>query len=285
MLTDELGGSWGTLVGVASPYVDLERPPLRGRALRAALITAGGLWSELRIVEETGSTNADVAAAAATGTREGLVVVAEHQSAGRGRVDRVWTAPPRSGLAASVLLRPPPVTRSAWGWLPLLAGLSVATPLKQLSGLDVGLKWPNDVLIGERKVAGILAEVVGDAVVLGIGINVSLREEELPVPTATSLRLAGSEVVDREPVLRAVLRGLERRYRTWCDAAGDAEVSGLLRDYRTACVTIGRDVTVHLPGDREMAGRALDVDGTGRLVVQTAKGVEPLAAGDVVHVR
>lgn len=272
-------------MGVPNPFTDLDRPPLRASALRAALVVPHGLWSELRVVEETGSTNADVAAAAAAGTLEGLVLAAENQSAGRGRVDRVWTAPARSGLAVSVLLRPPPATRSAWGWLPLLAGLSVAASLEGLSGLDVGLKWPNDVLIGQRKVAGILAEVVADAVVLGIGVNVSLHEDELPVPSATSLRLAGSEVVDREPVLRAVLRDLERRYRAWRDADGNAEASGLSSDYRAACVTIGRDVTVHLPGGRETAGRAVDVDGTGRLVVQTADEVEALAAGDVVHVR
>ena len=121
-----------------------------------------------------------------------------------------------------------------------------------MSELDIGLKWPNDVLVGERKVAGLLAEVVGDAVVLGVGLNVSLREEELPVPTATSLRLAGSEVVDREPVLRAVLRDLATRYRAWVDADGDAAASGLLDAYREMCVTVDRDVTVHLPGGREV---------------------------------
>ena len=270
---------------VTSPFVDLERPPLRGRALRTALVIEGGLWSDLRVVAETGSTNADVAAAAAAGALEGLVLVAEHQTAGRGRADREWSAPPRSGLTFSVLLRPPGPTRPMWGWLPLLAGLSVATPLTRLSGLDVGLKWPNDILVAEHKVAGLLAEVVGDAVVLGVGINVSLRGDELPVPAATSLHLAGSDVVDRAPVLRAVLRDLATRYRTWCDADGDAETSGLLDDYRAACVTIGRDVTVHLPGGRELTGRARDVDGAGRLLVEGTDGVEALAAGDVVHVR
>ena len=270
---------------MTSPFVDLERPPLRGRALRTALVIEGGLWSDLRVVEETGSTNADVAAAAVAGVPEGLVLVAEHQSAGRGRADREWTAPPRSGLTFSVLLRPPAPTRPMWGWLPLLAGLSVATPLTHLSGLDVGLKWPNDVLVADRKVAGLLAEVVGDAVVLGVGINVSLREDELPVPAATSLHLAGSEVVDREPVLRALLRDLAIRYRAWCEADGDAAAAGLLEEYRDACVTIGREVSVHLPGGRKLTGRARDVDATGRLVVEGADESEALAAGDVVHVR
>lgn len=273
---------------MTSPFADLERPPLRERALRSALVTEGGEggpWSDLRVVPETGSTNADLAAAAEAGAPAGLVLVAEHQTGGRGRAGREWAAPRCSGLTFSVLLRPPPATRPTWGWLPLLAGLSVATPLTRLSGLDVGLKWPNDVLVAERKVAGLLAEVVGDAVVLGVGINVSLRADELPVPTATSLHLAGSEVVDREPVLRAVLRDLADRYRAWCEANGDAETSGLLDDYRAACVTIGRDVTVHLPGGRELTGRAGDVDATGRLVVHGTDGTEALAAGDVVHVR
>lgn len=273
---------------MTSPFSDLERPPLGVASLRSALVVEGGtagLWTDLRVVPETGSTNADVASAASAGAPEGLVLVAEHQRAGRGRADRVWTAPPRSGLTFSVLFRPPAATRPMWGWLPLLGGLSVARPLSRLSGLDVGLKWPNDVLIGHRKVAGLLAEVVGDAVVLGIGINVSLREDELPVPAATSLRLAGSEVVDREPVIRAVLRELADRYRDWCGAGGDAETAGLLDDYRAACVTIGREVTVHLPGGRELTGSARDVDATGRLVLEGTGGVEALAAGDVVHVR
>jgi BirA family biotin operon repressor/biotin-[acetyl-CoA-carboxylase] ligase len=270
---------------MTSPWTDLDRPPLREGALRSALVTGDGLWTALRVVAETDSTNADVAAAAGVGEPEGLVVVAEHQRAGRGRADRAWSAPPRSGLTFSVLLRPPGETRPAWGWLPLLAGLAVAAPLERMSGLDVGLKWPNDVLLGDRKVAGVLAEVAGDAVVVGIGLNVSLRADELPVPTATSLHLAGSDVIDREPVLRAVLRELAARYRAWVDAGGDAEASGLLRAYREACVTVGKDVTVQLPGGREVRGRALDVDATGRLLVETGDVVETLAAGDVVHVR
>jgi BirA family biotin operon repressor/biotin-[acetyl-CoA-carboxylase] ligase len=270
---------------VTSPFTDLERPPLRERPLRAALLVDGGIWTELRVVAETASTNADVAAAGVGGAAEGLVVVAEHQVAGRGRAERTWTAPARSGLTFSVLLRPPPGTRPRWGWLPLLAGVAVATPLARLSGLDVGLKWPNDVLVGERKLGGLLAEASGDAVVVGIGINVSLREDELPVPAATSLRLAGSEVVDREPVLRAVLRELAVLYRAWADADGDATRSGLLPAYRKACVTLGQPVTVHLPGGRTLAGEALDVDESGLLLVREGPAVHALGAGDVVHVR
>lgn len=270
---------------MTSPFSDLERPPLREAPLRAALVVEGSLWTDLRVVAETESTNADVVAAAARGTREGLVVVAEHQVAGRGRADRAWLAPARSGLTFSVLLRPPPDTRPRWGWLPLLAGVAVAAPLARLSGLAVGLKWPNDVLVEERKLGGLLAETSGDAVVVGVGLNVSLREDERPVPTATSLRMAGSDVVDREPVLRAVLRDLAVRYRSWVAAQGDPAACGLLREYRETCVTLGQTVTAHLPGGRTLTGEAFDVDEAGCLLVRDDTGVHPLGAGDVVHVR
>ncbi len=154
-----------------------------------------------------------------------------------------------------------------------------------MSELDIGLKWPNDVLVGERKLAGLLAEVVDDAVVVGIGLNVSLRSDELPVPTATSLAIEASKVTDREPVLRAVLRDLDRRYRALVAAGGDAQRCGLLDAYRAACTTVGRQVRVTLPGDQVLEGTAVDVDRAGRLVVDAADGRHALAAGDVVHVR
>jgi BirA family biotin operon repressor/biotin-[acetyl-CoA-carboxylase] ligase len=268
-----------------SPWRDLDRPPLRESAIRAALVAAGSPWTTVRVVEETGSTNADVAAAARAGAPAGLVLAADRQTAGRGRAGRVWQAPARSGLAVSVLLRPT-APRETWGWLPLLAGLAVVGPLAPMSGLDLGLKWPNDVLVsGERKLAGLLAEVVDDAVVVGLGLNVSLRPDELPVPTATSLALEGSDVVDRDPVLRAVLRGLAERYRAFEAAGGDAAAAGLADAYRSACRTLGRQVRVELPGDRTLSGEAVAVDDAGRLVVRTADGMTTLAAGDVVHLR
>ncbi len=268
-----------------SPWRDLDRPPLRPAALRRALVGAGSVWTEVRVVDETGSTSADVAAAARAGVPQGLVVAAELQSAGRGRAGRVWEAPARSGLAVSVLLRPQ-VPRETWGWLPLVAGLAVVGPLTAMTGLDLGLKWPNDVLVdGERKLAGLLAEVVDDAVVLGLGLNVSLRLDELPVPTATSLAIEGSDVVDREPVLRAVLRSLGQRYQDFQAADGDAVAAGLLAAYRSACTTLGRRVRVELPAGRAIEGEAVDVDEAGRLVVRTAAGATTLAAGDVVHLR
>jgi BirA family biotin operon repressor/biotin-[acetyl-CoA-carboxylase] ligase len=242
------------------------------------------VWTDLRIVGETGSTNADVAEAARGGAPEGLVVAAELQTAGRGRADRSWQAPARSGLAVSVLLRPT-VARERWGWLPLMAGLAVAGPVSAMSGLEVSLKWPNDVLVGDRKLAGILAEVVDDAVVVGLGLNVSLREDELPVPTATSLAIEGSAVTDREPVLRAWLRELGRLYAALVAAGGDADRAGLRAAYSSVSATIGRRVHVTMPGVRVLEGEAVDVDAEGRLVLRTDSGLSTVAAGDVVHVR
>jgi BirA family biotin operon repressor/biotin-[acetyl-CoA-carboxylase] ligase len=269
---------------MTSPFTDLDRPPLRAAALRRALVSGDGLWTDVRVVESSPSTNAEVSAAAQDGAPEGLVVVAESQTAGRGRRDRSWTTPPRAGLTFSVLLRPTFPT-AGWGWLPLLAGLAVATPLSTLSEVAVRLKWPNDVLVGERKLGGILGEVVGAGVVVGIGLNISLRADELPVPTATSLAIEGSAVVDRDPVLRAVLREIERRYGDLTRAAGDADASGLAADYRQACATLGRVVRVELPGPRVLDGTAVDIDADGRLVVDVAGRRETVAAGDVGHVR
>ncbi len=280
-----------------SPYTDLDRPPLSAAALRRALVVPDGLWTELVVKPETDSTNADAAAAARDGAAEGLVVVAERQSAGRGRLGRQWQSPPRAGLAVSVLLRPAEVPPSRYGWLPLLAGVALAETVRRLGELDAVLKWPNDLLIDDRKCAGILAESAGDAVVLGIGLNVSLREAELPWVSATSgaqqgsfaatsLLLAGAACTDRDPLLRALLRTLADRYRHWRATAGDPDRSGLRDGYRLHCATLGRTVRVALPGGTDLTGTASDVDSAGRLVVTGTDGTStPVAAGDVVHVR
>jgi BirA family biotin operon repressor/biotin-[acetyl-CoA-carboxylase] ligase len=272
-----------------SPYSDLDRPPLDARALTKALVTPDGLWRAIEVRAETGSTNADVARAARDGAAEGLVVAAERQTAGRGRQGRQWESPARAGLMFSVLLRPPPgIPTSRYGWLPLLAGVALVEPVRRLGAVDAVLKWPNDLLIDERKCAGILAEAVPDAgVVIGIGLNVTMREDELPVPEATSLALAGSACTDRDPVLRAVLRELAAWYARWREAGGDAEASGLREAYRMHCVTLGQWVDVTQPGGTVLSGEASDVDGDGRLVVLDGAGAGSTAvsAGDVRHVR
>lgn len=268
------------------------------------------------MLPSTGSTNAELTALARAGAGEGLVLVTDDQQAGRGRLGRSWTAPPRSGLAVSVLLRPgdvvpgdvvdgalPLVDQARWSWLPLLAGVAVVDALTRICGLPARLKWPNDVLVPSDgraprdghpaellKVCGILAEVVttstGPAVVLGTGINVSQQRAELPVDTATSLLLAGSATTDRDTVLRAYLRALADRYRAWRRAAGDPRGSGIGAAYREFCLTIGRPVAVQLPAAVPVTGLAQGVDDDGQLLVGTPDGrVQALAAGDVVHVR
>ncbi|MFJ1599268.1 biotin--[acetyl-CoA-carboxylase] ligase [Streptomyces sp. NPDC088261] len=274
-----------------SRWSDLERPPLNVRALRRGLIRPGGLWTSLDVVTTTGSTNSDLVAGASS-RAEGAVLVAEEQTAGRGRMDRRWSAPARSGLFFSVLLTPGdnvPVHR--WGWLPLLTGVAVATAVARSGGVDTALKWPNDLLVTvdgeERKAGGILAERAGDeAVVVGIGLNVSLRATELPVPTAGSLALADAMSLDRDTLLRSVLRSLEQWYVDWREADGDPATSGLQEAYAAGCATLGRTVRAVLPGARERVGEAVAVDGDGRLVLAMASGGRyPVGAGDVVHLR
>ncbi|GHF16307.1 biotin--[acetyl-CoA-carboxylase] ligase [Streptomyces morookaense] len=271
-----------------SRWSDLDRPPLNAAALRRALVRPGGLWTSLDVVQRTGSTNTDLVASGGT---EGAVLVAEEQSAGRGRLDRTWTAPARSGLFFSVLLTPgPAVPVARWGWLPLLAGVATATALSRAAGVDTALKWPNDLLVTvdgtERKTGGILAERAGDSVVVGIGLNVTLRADELPVPGAGSLALAGAQVLDRDPLLRAVLRSVEDWYGQWRAADGDPAACGLQDTYAAGCATLGRTVRAELPGGRALVGEAVAVDGDGRLVLATSEGVqEPVGAGDIVHLR
>lgn len=275
-------------------WSDLDRPPLNAVALQRAIVAPDGLWTAVDVVAATGSTNSDLAARARQGAAEGAVLVAEEQTAGRGRLDRQWTAPPRSGLFFSVLLRPAEVPVRRWGWLPLLAGVATATAVARAGGVDTGLKWPNDLLVTidgeERKTGGILAERVnspaGDGVVIGIGLNVTLREDELPVPAAGSLALAGAQGTDRDPLLRAVLRSLADWYGEWRSAGGDPDVSRLRQAYAAGCVTLGRTVRAELPGGETVTGKAVAVDDDGRLVIASDGYQErAVGAGDVVHLR
>ncbi|MFC9586059.1 biotin--[acetyl-CoA-carboxylase] ligase [Streptomyces yangpuensis] len=274
----------------AGRWSSLDRPPLNAAALRRALVTGDGLWTSVEVVASTGSTNTDLATRAAE-LPEGAVLVAEEQSAGRGRLDRSWVAPARSGLFFSVLFKPgDAVPQEQWGWLTLLAGVATATGLSRAAGVDTALKWPNDLLVSvegeERKAGGILAERTADGIVVGIGLNVTLTEEELPVPAAGSLLLAKATVTDREPLLKAVLRSLEEWYGNWRAAGGDPAASGLQETYAAGCATLGRHVRAELPGGRTLTGTAEAVDTDGRLVIRTAEGAhEAVGAGDVVHLR
>lgn len=250
------------------------RPELDG----VRLATDDDPWF-VEITPSTASTNADLAERARQGAPEGLVIATEHQTAGRGRLDRSWEAPPGSALTFSVLLRPDwPADR--WPWLPLLTGIAVRNALQEY--VAAGLKWPNDVLVGDKKICGILLERVdtpdGPAAIVGIGLNTGMTAEELPVDTATSLLLETGEQPDRTGVLIDVLRALFGLYR-------DADPAALHEDYTNASVTLGRQVHVELPGGEVIEGRAESIDEHGRLLVAHAGGTTVVGAGDVVHAR
>jgi BirA family biotin operon repressor/biotin-[acetyl-CoA-carboxylase] ligase len=264
-------------------YRDLDRPPLDGAALRSALAGPGRFWSDVVVTSSTGSTNADVADAARAGAAEGLVHTTDVQTAGRGRLDRSWSSPAGSGVIVSALLRPDAVPAARWVWLPLLVGLAVDATVHEC-GVASGLKWPNDVLVDDRKLAGILLERVetpiGPAAVIGVGLNVTLRRDELPVETATSLALEGATETDRTIVLRSLLRNLEALYRAWSASGGDP-TGGIRDSYLRRCVTIGSRVRVTLPRDEILVGQATGIDDLGRLLVDG----RAISAGDITHLR
>lgn len=231
----------------------------------------------MTLLPTASSTNAVAAEQPVPGT----LVVADHQTAGRGRLDRDWETPPGTALTFSAVVDPH-LADEDWPLLPLATALAVAEGVRRAAAVDPQVKWPNDLLLDDGKVAGILLErVPGPSgtprplAVIGIGINVGMTREQLPVPTATSLAIAGA-VVDRTTVLREVARALA----TTLDELS-ADPKALLERYRTACSTIGRQVEVHLPDGSVLRGRAEDVDDRGRLVVDG----RAVGAGDVVHVR
>jgi len=274
----------------SSPAAD-DRDPLDAAGLRRAAVRPGGLWRAVEVVGRTASTNADLLARALGGEPEGAVLVAEEQSAGRGRMGRTWVSPPRAALTFSLLVRPTAVPPARRGWLPLLAGVAVASAVTAVTEVQTQLKWPNDVLAGSAKLGGILAETAGDAVVVGVGLNVSIGPEELPPPgpgalAATSLRLVGSGETDREPLLTAILADFARWYQAWRQADGDPDRSGLRAGYLQLSGTVGRSIRAELPGGQLVSGLAVGVDPDGRLLVRSSPGADvPVAAGDVVHLR
>jgi BirA family transcriptional regulator, biotin operon repressor / biotin---[acetyl-CoA-carboxylase] ligase len=275
--------------------------PPGGSALR--LPAACGLWSPIDVLASTGSTNADLLARVdltagdltgdglTGGAAEGAVLIAEEQTAGRGRLGRSWSSTPGASLTFSVLLRPASVPPGRRGWLPLLAGVAVASAVRSVAGVGAVLKWPNDVLAGGRKLAGILAEQSPDgrAVVIGMGLNVATPAGELPVSPAglpaTSL-LAEGAVVSREALLLEILGQLETWYTAF-RADPDPVRTGLLDAYRALCATLGQAVRVELPAGRGLTGVARDIDLDGRLLIADPAGgpAVPVSAGDVIHLR
>jgi BirA family biotin operon repressor/biotin-[acetyl-CoA-carboxylase] ligase len=269
---------------------------------RARDALAGGRFADVRWSAETGSTNTDALALARDGEPEGIVVVADHQTAGRGRRSRTWVAPPGGSLLLSVLLRPP---AAAAGAAVMATAVALAEAVEEVAGVAPGLKWPNDLVVDDRKLAGILAEadwptgttISGGyraprpydraAVVVGVGINVVWPKDlegdgdlAALAETATALNWVGSEV-DRVDLLVAFLRRLEPRYRSLV-ADGPAPV---LAEWRRRSATLDRRVRVDL-GTDDVEGTAVDVTDEGHLVVETAEGDRRvLAVGDVVHLR
>lgn len=244
-------------------------------------------WPPPIVKDSTGSTNADVMALAAAGAPEGTVVVADEQTAGRGRLGRTWVSAHGAGLWFSVLIRTDPRHAGPTGLLPLAAGVAVADALRR-HGVVAVLKWPNDVVIdgdardgspGPRKLAGILSEADGDAaVVIGIGVNVSQTAAELPIPAATSLQLEGVRAT-RDGLLIDILTALYTAVEDLRRTGGQATMD----EYRRLCVTIGRRVTAMLPSGEQVTGTALEVAADGRLVIETEPETVSVAAGDIIH--
>ena len=254
--------------------------------VRHDLVGPGRPLTRLDIVETTGSTNADLLARHSAGEDiDGAVLIAEHQSAGRGRNGRAWSTPPRSQIALSVGIAARDVPTTAWGWVPLLTGVAVVDAVRATTGVDANLKWPNDVLVGEGKLAGILAEVAAPdpVIVVGLGLNVTLTAEEAPDPRATSLLMLGSTMLDRSALLGAVLAELTVRIDRWRSAGGPDAT--LVADYRRRSVTLGTRVRALLPGDREIIGVATDLDESGQLSIDTGAQTVTVSAGDITHLR
>jgi len=259
--------------------------PLDTERLRAELANADSLWRAAEVLPRTGSTNADLATRARAGEPAGLVLAADHQVAGRGRLGRTWTTPAGSAVGMSVLLRPEREP-AGWTWLALLAGLAVADSLRALADVPAVLKWPNDVLVDGAKICGVLAERVdtptGAACVLGMGINVHQSADELPVPGATSLAvLRPGRTFARAELMATVLAALALLYHRW-EVGRDAD---LIREYEARCDTLGRVVRVLQADSATVEGEAVGIDAEGRLRVRSGARVEVFAAGDVTHLR
>lgn len=266
---------------MTSPYADLDRPPLRRAALERGCAPP---WTAIELYDEVDSTNQVAADAARAGRPGGLVVVAELQSGGRGRLGRQWTSPARAGLTLSMLLRP--VAPAAhWPWIQGLVAVAAASALQERTEVDVRVKWPNDLVVEGRKIGGLLAEVVDGGVVVGIGINVTTRRSELPRPDATSLALEGADATDRLSLLLALLRQVGTGYQGWSQR--DGEPGPLLATYRERCTTIGQRVRAEMPDGSALEGEAVDIDESGHLVidVEAGGGYRSVAAADVVHLR
>ena len=245
--------------------------------------------------ERTGSTNADLVRAHVEDPSAWphlSVLVTDDQTNGRGRLGRAWEAPAGSALAASVLLDVSDLRPADRGWIPLLAGAAMTRAIGTQVGAThtVRLKWPNDVLVDGLKISGILAEVVpgsGDVVVLGAGVNTAMTLEQLPVPTATSLRVLGVHVTPQliDTLLADYLAALGELVGALLAEDGDALRSGVHAEVEALCATLGGPVRVDLPDGTQLRGLAVRIGPRGELVVRDGSDETSVVAGDVVHVR
>ena len=228
------------------------------------------------MVELTASTQSDLAELVNSSVaKSGEVIAADFQSNGRGRLDRRFEAPPQSALLFSFYIAPKRA-RSDWSFISFLAAITMHEVISKDIKDKVSLKWPNDILIGDRKVAGLLAQQIGDGVIIGIGLNVAIGADELPVPTATSLALAGSNNLDRNLLLSAFLNRFADIFKEW-DSGGD-----FLEKYRQVSSTLGRQVRVELLGRDSIQAQAVSITTQGALILSDGTEVN---VGDVVHLR
>ncbi|HNA99357.1 MAG TPA: biotin--[acetyl-CoA-carboxylase] ligase [Marmoricola sp.] len=234
----------------------------------------------VEVVESLPSTNQELGDRFTGGAGEGLVLVAEHQTSGRGRLDREWVTPARSAITASLLLTPQ-VPAVRWTWLPLLTGLAATQAIRDTTSLVPTLKWPNDVLLEGRKVGGILLERIDlgprAAAIVGIGLNVHQTQAELPVPEATSIAIQGADV-DRTELLQSLVNAFSQEYSAWIAGTDPRE------RYLDECGTVGQEVVVHTITE-DVVGVVTDIDDSGQLVVDTDSVTRHLAVGDVEYVR
>jgi BirA family biotin operon repressor/biotin-[acetyl-CoA-carboxylase] ligase len=250
------------------------------------------LVARIDYADATGSTNVDVAEAALADAQawpDLSVLAAGEQTAGRGRSGRQWQSLPGASLSVSVLVRPKLVAIEHYGWLPILAGLAMTRAVaKLLPTSEVSLKWPNDVLVGDKKICGVLSELLSDAsgVVIGVGLNLTQSQGDLPIANATSLRLEGA-TVSFEAALEGFLVEFVALYTDFVNHRGDADASGLRLGASAKCSSIGRRVRVLLPGDQQIEGKGIELDQSGRILVAIdgEHQLYAVAAGDIVHLR
>jgi BirA family biotin operon repressor/biotin-[acetyl-CoA-carboxylase] ligase len=248
--------------------------------------------NRLEHVDQTGSTNSDLVAAATAESASWpdlSVLCASSQTAGRGRAGREWESKAGSSLSVSILVRPHGVNLEHFGWLPILAGLAMTQTVGTLlPQARVELKWPNDVLVNDKKISGVLSELLPDGrgVVIGAGLNLSQSQAELPIAEATSFALEGI-VVSFESALETYLGNFVKLYREFVGHRGNSDACGLRRSAQAKCGSIGRRVRAIMPGDQEIEGTAVSIDESGRLLI-SVDGQDQLfvvAAGDIVHLR